>query len=326
MENNKKFLTIDEQIKLLEERGLKISDKNKLAWYLTSYNYQNFINGYNDYFMINNDRTTNKYKENATSEGIIELFNFDRYISKIFLSEIQNIERMIGTSLAYIICQELDKNNIPNGQLFKIDKKQEVYKKLFRHEFNWYEFSHIVQEEIKKQNHLCLKYKIPFPNWEDYDFKDKNVFNDDNYKNVPLWFTIIYLSFGKIIKLLENTKEEVFTKIIKNTKLSFDTNLSKKEIVYILTTLKKIRNRICHNNVLFKFWVRNQVEKSGIRKILNNNNCSKIKLFHISELIENIYHNKNSGYIKQQMCKKINEFKNIDNDIVKQIKEWMGYK
>ena len=68
---SKKFKTFDEQINLLEEMELSISNKNKLRWYLQSYNYQNFINGYNDFFMINNDRSKNKYKK--TQQAQMEL-------------------------------------------------------------------------------------------------------------------------------------------------------------------------------------------------------------------------------------------------------------
>lgn len=169
------------------------------------------------------------------------------------------------------ISREIKRNSDINGYNHEIANNKYIskqYHKHMMHTLRYPEFNKLFLEFYDKRYYgievtwnkikeLYPNIKIPFPNWEDYDFKDKNVFNDDNYKNIPLWFTIIYLSFGKIVKLLENTKEEVFTKIIKNTKLSFDTNLSKKEIVYILTTLKKIRNRICHNNVLFKFWVRN---------------------------------------------------------------------
>ena len=67
---SKKFKTFDEQIKLLEQKELFINDKNRLKWYLQSYNYQNFINGYNDFFMINNDRNKNKYKKQQAQMGL----------------------------------------------------------------------------------------------------------------------------------------------------------------------------------------------------------------------------------------------------------------
>ena len=77
----KKFKTWDEQIELLKSRNLIIKNESKLKLYLQKYNYQNFINAYNDPFMLNFDRNANRYRNDIDSEHIINLFNFDRTIS-----------------------------------------------------------------------------------------------------------------------------------------------------------------------------------------------------------------------------------------------------
>lgn len=48
--NDKHFLSVDEQIRLLQNREFKISNKVFFQWHLTKYNYQTLINGYNDFF------------------------------------------------------------------------------------------------------------------------------------------------------------------------------------------------------------------------------------------------------------------------------------
>ena len=48
--NDKHFLSVDEQIRLLQNRGFRISNKVFFQWYLTKYNYQALINGYDDFF------------------------------------------------------------------------------------------------------------------------------------------------------------------------------------------------------------------------------------------------------------------------------------
>lgn len=127
----KKFMSFLEQISILRARGLNILDANKLIWYLKAYNYQNLINGYNDLFMKNEDRKINKYKDIATSEGIIELFNFDRNISKVILSSIQNIERMLSTAIAYTIAKILCENGYDDGNIFSIKNNDALLKKNF---------------------------------------------------------------------------------------------------------------------------------------------------------------------------------------------------
>lgn len=130
--DNKEFKTIDEQIELLKSRGLKIDNEDKLKWYLSSYNYQNFINGYNDLFMINEDRSKNKYKPIASSNQIINLFNFDRWLSKNILSTIQNIERKISSSIAYVLAINLNYfNNDKSGNIFKYEFNNPVIEKMF---------------------------------------------------------------------------------------------------------------------------------------------------------------------------------------------------
>lgn len=98
---------------------------------MSSYNYQNFINGYNDFFMINNDRKENKYKKTASSNFIIELFNFDRLVSKYILSNIQNIEIKISTSLAYTLAQFMYDHKLENGKLFMLKHDDVIIKKIF---------------------------------------------------------------------------------------------------------------------------------------------------------------------------------------------------
>ena len=97
--DKKNFLTVSEQIKLLERRGLEIKNKKSLEWYLTKYNYQSFINGYNDFFLLAQARNLNMYKYKANSDDLISLFNFDRYISKFILGDIQNIERFLQNAI-----------------------------------------------------------------------------------------------------------------------------------------------------------------------------------------------------------------------------------
>lgn len=66
----KPFLTINQQMELLENRGLVIEDKNKTANYLLSNNYYSIINGYGKYFTQGNDRyVTGNKKITALADG-----------------------------------------------------------------------------------------------------------------------------------------------------------------------------------------------------------------------------------------------------------------
>ena len=101
--NLKTHKSIDEQIELLISRGLIIFNKQKIKTYLSIYNYQWLINGYNDPFMLNNNRKSNQYSFNSTSESIIQFFNYDRTISSLILSNVQCIEKTLSSKVSYFI-------------------------------------------------------------------------------------------------------------------------------------------------------------------------------------------------------------------------------
>lgn len=67
----KPFKTINEQVKLLQARGLVINDIEQAEKYLLSNNYYNIINGYSKYF----PRTGEQYTNGTT---------FEKYLAYIF--------------------------------------------------------------------------------------------------------------------------------------------------------------------------------------------------------------------------------------------------
>lgn len=103
MKNKKYFVSIEERIKILKSRNLLFDDLKLFKWYLTKYNYQSFVNGYNDFFLINKNREVNHYKKDTISSDIIKLFNFDRHISSLILGDIQNVERLLQNAIVNTI-------------------------------------------------------------------------------------------------------------------------------------------------------------------------------------------------------------------------------
>lgn len=302
MKSEKTFKTFDEQIELLRQKGLSINDENKFKWYLKSFNYQNFINGYNDFFMVNNDRKNDKYKLESNSNGIIELFNFDRNISKWILGDIQNIERKISTSLSYTVSFIMNKNNYSDGKIFNFKYNDVIVRKIFNISSNneWEE----MQENIKKN--IDLNQRI---------FKKAL-----DIKDIPVWTLVIYLSFGNIIYLLEKIKDNIFKKIISNSTLSNCYHLSKIEIIEIFKILKNVRNRICHNNVLYNIMIKNKNNITNIvKKLLKiNTKINKINLYHLILIINN-FENTSNNFLIEKTTKKIYECEYISENIKKEI-------
>lgn len=310
MKPKKEFKTFDEQIFLLKQKGLFINDEEKLKWYLKSFNYQNIINGYNDFFMINNDRKTNKYKNISNSNGIIELFNFDRYISKLLLGDIQNIERKISTSIAYTLSSIMKENNVNDGRLFNLSYDHVTIKKIFKiqnkNEGEWKK----IQKNILKN--LNLKEKI---------FNNAN----QDIKEIPVWSLVIHLSFGSLIYLLKIMNKNIFYKIMENSNLKNYNDLSNKEMIEIFDILKNVRNRICHNNVLYNITISDKNNKiNSINKFINQD--KKPNLYSLVLIILKLEKPQQHNFLIEKINKKIEGWKDINYDIKKEIvnKIWVN--
>lgn len=120
----KPFLSIDKQIELLKSKRLEIINQKSLEKYLILYGYQTLVNGYNDLLMVDFNRHNDMYREGATSEQLIGLFNFDRTISTYIFSNLQNFERRFTTAMINAIGSELDNFNIHDSTLFSIQDSE----------------------------------------------------------------------------------------------------------------------------------------------------------------------------------------------------------
>ncbi len=77
---NKPALTIDQQIDLLELRGLNIPDKEKARHYLQFINYYR-LSGYTISFeQVIDGKRNHKLKNGTTFDNIIALYDFDRHL------------------------------------------------------------------------------------------------------------------------------------------------------------------------------------------------------------------------------------------------------
>lgn len=171
----KEFKTFTQQVKLLESKNFNVKNQSRLLSYLKLYNYQIFINGYNDPFMKNFQRINDVYQDNVSEDSIIDLFNFDRTIRHILLSNIQNIERKFSTMLTYIIGEQLFLNGCKNGEILKFENFDKIF------------VCSCLDDELNES--LCKKFsKIKSGLTEKYIRKD----DASSILNVPIWALSVY--------------------------------------------------------------------------------------------------------------------------------------
>jgi hypothetical protein len=110
-----KVININDEIKQLEDLGLKITDREKFRYYVKNFNVNTFVTEYSDFFVDE----YGKYHD-TESEEIIALYNFDKNLGNHIVRDILIIEKIINTNVAYATINEF---NIKDKCLFKFDRQ-----------------------------------------------------------------------------------------------------------------------------------------------------------------------------------------------------------
>lgn len=318
------FLNIDKQINHLKENKLNIDKIDIFKWYISNFNYKNIISGYNLFFKINNDKKSTFYKQNINSSMIIELFNIDRMISKVVLSDILSIERKLSTLISYVLMENLtkmrDSTKFVDGLIL-----------------NWLDddilliFPNLKRVDVKTRKiskNIDLKKNIK-------DFRNfllpKKLKTNNNITH-PIWVLCLYWTLGETIFVFKMLRADYRFKILKEFFRNKKIKIKKNEISFfeeIFIILNIIRNICCHNNVLYDFSYKtihfNHFNKimSFINKMLGKN-FKSVKLFTVLEIIVCFSPHK-TNLIK--ICEeKFEETKELSCDVKELIKNYISGK
>jgi abortive infection bacteriophage resistance protein len=209
--------TIEEQILLLQGRGMQISDIEKAKEILADIGYYRL--GFYWYpFEVNvKNLRIHNFKENTKFESVVDLYYFDHDVRKLILPYIQRVEVNFRTFLIYCISNIYKDdptwfvNNCYVSDSF-ITKFQKVY------------------DEIRV-NPTIKKHYIKYP---------KDTF-------APAWKTLEYATFGTIIVLYDELKSE---QIRSDIALHYGISNLKVFDSY-LNTIRRLRNICAHGHTIF---------------------------------------------------------------------------
>ena len=245
---SKIHLSIDGQIKLLLKRNLIINDIKKAKSYLSKYNYQWLINGYNAPFMKNFNKNTNWYDYGSSFESIIELMYNDVELSSNILKSIQFIEKEFAAKISFYVSSKLFSLNKKDGKIYDLNDK--LFNSIFISK-NKNKIFEITSKCINKNNELFVKY---------------NNKNGIDYKNIPVWISSLSWTFGTTIKIFKSLNKELQYKIIRSYE---NISWNSSHFISIMEILKIIRNNIAHNRTIYNFNIRrkNEIIRDFARKI-----------------------------------------------------------
>lgn len=212
-------LSIDDQIKRLEGKGLDLScyETSKLKEILLDIGYYR-LGFYTYYFM---DDEKENFLNGIKISEIIELYYMDIDLKYILMKYINRIEINFRTKLIYYpsIINKQDPFWFVDEALMKKDFVEDFKKRY--------------DDNFKRDNLMLKKHHINHP--------------ADIY--APAWKTFEYLSFGSIITLFDAIKDlEIKNRI---SKLYQVNDLGK--FMRLIHAVRQIRNICAHSNVLFDF-------------------------------------------------------------------------
>lgn len=214
------FKTLDEQIQILQDKGLVIDDVDYAKNIILRENYF-FLMGYRHLFMQPGDR---KFIENTNFRELYSLFYFDRQLRNIIFKNILIIENNTKSIFSYTLSQKYGyKENDylrPSNYNQSPEKTRQVgdlLKKMKR------------QIRVNGAQHEATKHYM------------------NNYGYIPLWVVVKVLSFGITSELYTIMKVSDQIEIAKSYN-----NLDHEDLLTFLPILSNYRNLCAHEDILFE--------------------------------------------------------------------------
>lgn len=230
---DKPFKTVEEQIEILKNRGIKIDDDDVAKAFLIRRNYYSMINGYGRFFQS----STDVYIPQTTLSEIEKVYIFDKGLKSILYSHIMEVEKYLKATLAYYFCLEYPNPNdyslISSYQVQKNASTKNIANLLAN-------VQRVISDYSSKKTTNAIQYYL------------------NKYGFVPLWVLIQYMFLGDVINMYEYSSPRIQNNVSKEfaSFLQANTGNSKakihnKELLQILRHIKTIRNAVAHDNNIF---------------------------------------------------------------------------
>lgn len=212
--------SINNQIAIFKARELDLScyDEAKLKEILLDIGYYRL--GFYCYYYF--DKKTKKYSNTVKFSDIINLYYLDVDLKYLLLRYINRIEINFRTKLIYYVSMK-----------YKDKSKWFVDVTIMEPE-TIIAFKNKIYTEKFKQDNLSLK-------------KHHHKYPEDDF--APCWKVFEYLTFGAIITILDNIKDQSVKQIIADKYDIRDLN----KFFRLLHTVRQVRNICAHSGILFDY-------------------------------------------------------------------------
>ncbi|WP_072240963.1 Abi family protein, partial [Listeria monocytogenes] len=225
MDRELRHLDFNEQINLLESRGMSVDDKRRAQKKLENIGYYKLKEFAQPLSKVKEDESGNKIRryDGVKFDSVLTRFYQDKNLRIYLMHAIEKIEISLKTKLAYILGAG---SYGPFGYLsFSNWCNREKYCKYF-----------LIDHQRKFK--FRLREKVRLSNYG--EIKDKSNQNEEGFPSV--WLMIDVLTFGDVLVLID------YMSIRNLNTLSNFYNCTPKELTSWLKCLKFIRNLCAHNS------------------------------------------------------------------------------
>jgi len=231
------FKTLDEQVQILQSRGLVINDVTKAKEVLIRENYF-FINGYRHLFT--RASLDGRFIKGTTFEELYGTFLFDRSIRNIMFKYILVVENNLKSIISYELSRRygykdkdyLNPKNFTQDSI-KTRQVRDVLNKMKR------------QIRVNGRKHTATMHYL------------------DNYGYVPMWILVKVLSLGIISELYSILKLEDKLVIADLYHMDVET------LGIYISLLANFRNICAHEDILYDYRTQRVIPDNKYHEILN---------------------------------------------------------
>jgi|GEM_PF-29368 len=219
---DKPYTTYEQQIHILESKGLRIDDKEKAIHILKKCGYYSLINGYKNLF-----KKGEKYIIHSSINDIYSLYKFDKELRELFLRYILIVENELKSLVSYAFCDkygEAEEAYLDTSNYNYINKNQD-------------KINYLIDTVFKKRTSDKRIEKYPYLNYQ----KKK-------HGNVPLWALLHTVTFGNVSQMYSLLDSSVQSRICKEFKCKDERHLR-----VMLDFIVRIRNVCAHNERLYDY-------------------------------------------------------------------------
>ena len=232
----KEFKNLDEQIKILQSKGLIIEDTQYAKEVLLRENYF-FLNGYRHLFMKSSSNKT--YINGTTFEEVYSLFLFDRSFRNILFKNILIIENNVKSILSYQMSLK-----------YGYHEKEYLSAKVFTTN----------PEKSRQVSDIIHKMKRQIQNNAMQHSATKHYM--ENYGYIPFWVLVKVLSFGIIGELYTILKKEDQAAIAERYDLDVEVFSN------YLVMLSNYRNLCAHEDIVFENRTQRKIADTKYHRLL----------------------------------------------------------